>query len=80
MKDNINVGDSVYILTGFDVVTFFFTQIHQDKVVDFDEEDGEKRMVFANYPPLDVSYLGDSVFTNITDAEASSKYAFNSNI
>ena len=74
---DIKIGDIVYILTGFDVTTGFFTQIVEDKVVDLVEGEDGQEMVFYNFGlNQSTSRLGVDIFKNIVDAEKSDLYAF----
>ena len=74
---DIKVGDIVYILTGYDVTTGFFTQIMEDKVIDLIEGKDGKEMVFCHFGlNQPTSRLGIDIFKNIADAEKSDLYAF----
>lgn len=76
---DINVGDVVYILTGMDVTTGFFTQIVEDKVVDLVDGDNDKEMVFQKFGiNQPVSRLGVDIYKSIIDAQNSEMYAFTS--
>ena len=74
---DIKVGDIVYILTGYDVTTGFFTQIMEDKVIDLIEDKDGKEMVFCRFGlNQPTSRLGIDIFKHIADAEKSDLYAF----